>query len=165
MDEFNTKFRHVVVDLPRDIKPKNASILISYIEVFTDDLRYQLKDKEPADLKTAQELAEKLEENMQSSGKSHILGHTRGNNSCNKETKGKAIESEEKGTSKDPMEKVTDMIKNLVTSQNQLMPNHSVHLNHINNRLITMDLGTFSLNKIRCIKRNFLSKSLGFQTS
>ena len=48
MDEFNTKFRHVVVDLPRDIKPKNASILISYIEAFTDDLRYQLRDKEPA---------------------------------------------------------------------------------------------------------------------
>ena len=78
-----------------------------------------------ADLKIAQELAEKIEKNMQSSGKSNIPGHTRGNNSCNKETKGKAVESEEKGTSKDPMEKVTDMIKNLVTSQNQLMANHS----------------------------------------
>ena len=53
MDEFNTKFRHVVADLPRDIKPKNASILTSYIEAFTDDLRYQLRDKEPTDLKTA----------------------------------------------------------------------------------------------------------------
>ena len=40
MDKFNTKFRRVVVDLPRDIKPKNASILISYIESFTSDLRY-----------------------------------------------------------------------------------------------------------------------------
>ena len=37
MDEFNTKFKCVVVDLPRDIKPKNASILISYIEAFTGD--------------------------------------------------------------------------------------------------------------------------------
>ena len=42
MDEFNTKFRRVV-----------ASILISYIEAFTGDLRYQLRDKEIADLKTA----------------------------------------------------------------------------------------------------------------
>ena len=44
MDEFNTKFRRVVADLTRDIKPKNASILISYIEAFTGDLRYQLRD-------------------------------------------------------------------------------------------------------------------------
>ena len=139
MDEFNTKSRCVVADLPRDIKPKYASILISYIEAFTGDLRYQLRDKEPTDLKTAQELAEKIEENMQSSGKSNILGHTRGNNSCNKETKSKTIESEEKGASKDPMEKVTDMIKCLVASQNQLMANQSAQLNHMHNRIITME--------------------------
>ena len=76
---------------------------------------------------------------MQSSGKSHIPGHTRGNNSCNKETKGKAIESEEKGASKDPMEKVTNMIKDLVTSQNQLMPDQSGQLNLMHNRIITME--------------------------
>ena len=139
MDEFNTKLRHVVADLPRDIKPKNASILISYIKAFTGDLRYQLRDKEPADLKTSQELAEKIEENMQSSGESHIPGHTRGNVSCNKETKGKSIESEQKGASKDPMEEVTDMIKDLVTSQNQLNANQSAQLNHMHNRIITME--------------------------
>ena len=138
MDESNTKFRHVVVDLPRDIKPKDASILISYIEAFTGDLRYQLRDKEPANLKTAEELAEKIEKNMQSSGKSNILGYTRGNTSYNKE-KGKSVESEEKGTSKYPMEKVTDMIKNLVTSQNQLMANHFAQLNHMQNRIVTME--------------------------
>ena len=37
------------------------------------------------------------------------------------------------------MEKVTDTIKNLVTSQNQLMANHYAHLNHMHNRLITME--------------------------
>ena len=78
MDEFNTKFRRVVADLPRDIKPSDASILISYIEAFTGDLRYQLRDKDPVDLKTAQDLAEKIERNMQSSGKSNIPGYTRG---------------------------------------------------------------------------------------
>ena len=83
MDEFNTKFRCVIVDLPIDIKPKDSSILISYIESFTGDLRYQLRDKEPTDLKTARELAKKIEKNMQYSGKSNILGYTRGNNSYN----------------------------------------------------------------------------------
>ena len=29
MDEFNTKFRRVVAEIPRDVKPKDASILIS----------------------------------------------------------------------------------------------------------------------------------------
>ena len=53
IDEFNTKFKCVVADLPREIKPRDASILIYYIEAFTGDLRYQLKDKEPADLKIA----------------------------------------------------------------------------------------------------------------
>ena len=94
MDEFNTKCRRVVVDLPRDIKPKNVSILISYIEAFTGDLRYQLGDKKPANLKTALELAEKIEKNMQSSDKSNIPGYTRGNTSYNKETKGKDVELE-----------------------------------------------------------------------
>ena len=72
-----------------------------------------MRDKEPTDLKNAQELAEKIGKNMQSSGKSNIPGYTRGNTSYNKETKFKTVESEEKGTSKDPMEKVADMIKKL----------------------------------------------------
>ena len=37
------------------------------------------------------------------------------------------------------MEKVTDMIKNLVTSQNQQMANHAAQLNHMQNILITME--------------------------
>ena len=54
IDEFNTKFSHVLEDLPRDINPKNSSILLSYIEYFTSDLRHPLRDKEPTDLKTSQ---------------------------------------------------------------------------------------------------------------
>ena len=94
MDEFNTKFRRIVSDLHNDIKPNDVAILIYYIEAFTGDLRNQLRDKEPDDLKTAQELAEKIEKNMQSSGKSNIPGYTRGNTCYNKESKGKAVESE-----------------------------------------------------------------------
>ena len=75
---------------------------------------------------------------MQSSGKSNIIGYTRGNTSYNKEN-GKAFESEEKGASKDPMEKVTDTIKDLVTSQNQLMEDQSAQLNLMHNRIIIME--------------------------
>ena len=83
------------------MKPSDASILISYIKAFTGDLRYQLRVKDPVDLKTAQDLAEKIERNMQSSGKSNIPGYTRGNTSYNKE-KGKSFESKENGASKIP---------------------------------------------------------------
>ena len=45
IEEFNTKFRQVVVDLHDDIKPNNDSILIYYIEAFSGDLRYQFRGK------------------------------------------------------------------------------------------------------------------------
>ena len=75
---------------------------------------------------------------MQSSGKSNIPGYTRGNTSYNKE-KGKAVELEEKETSKDPMENVTGLFEKMMTSQNQLMTNQSVQLNNIQNRIITLE--------------------------
>ena len=50
-------------------------------------MRYQLRDKEPADLKDAQALAIKIDANMQDSGKSNLLGFTRGQ--ANHESKGK----------------------------------------------------------------------------
>ena len=94
-------------------------------------MRYQLRDKEPVDLKTSQELAEKIEKNMQSSGKSNIPGYTRGNSSYNKESKGKAVESEDKEASKDLMKEMAEMMKTLVTNQNQQMASHVAQLNHI----------------------------------
>ena len=130
MDEFNTKFRRIVSDLHKDIKPNDAAILIYYIEAFTGDLRYQLRDREPADLKTAQELAEKIEKNMQSLGKSNIPRYTRGNTFYNKESKGKAVESKDKEASKDPMKEMDEMMKTLVTNQNQQMADHAAQRNH-----------------------------------
>ena len=64
MEEFNNKFKDLVSDLHKDIKPNDAAIFIYYIESFIGDLRYQLRDKEPVDLKQAQELAKKIEKNM-----------------------------------------------------------------------------------------------------
>ena len=68
---------------------------------------------------------------MQSSGKSNIPGFTRGISSYNKDSKGKTVESESKESSKDPMKEMSEMIKTLVTNQNQQMANHAVQLNHI----------------------------------
>ena len=75
---------------------------------------------------------------MQSSGKSNILGYTRGNTSYKKE-KGKVVELEEKETSKDPMEKVTSLFEKVMTSQNQFMTDQSVQLNNIQNRIVTLE--------------------------
>ena len=116
-------------------------------------MRYQLRDREPADLKTAQELAEKIEKNMQSSGKSNIPGYTRGNTSYNKESKGKVVESKDKETSKDPMKEMAKMMKTLVTNQNQQMANHVAQLNHIQNRLVMMER-----NHVSHAPRNFQPK-------
>jgi hypothetical protein len=44
-------------------------------------MRYQLRDKEPTDLKIAQETAIKIDKNMQTSGKSNLPGFTRGSSS------------------------------------------------------------------------------------
>ena len=72
IEDFNTKFRQVLADLHDDITPNNTYILIYYIKDFSSDLRYQLRDKEPVDLKATQIIAEKIETNMQSFGKSNI---------------------------------------------------------------------------------------------
>ena len=45
MEEFNKKFKDLVSDLHKDIKPHDAAILIYYIEAFTGDLRYQLRER------------------------------------------------------------------------------------------------------------------------
>jgi hypothetical protein len=52
--------------------------LIYYIEDFGGEMRYQLRDKEPTTLKGAQEVATKIDKNMQASGKSNLLSATLG---------------------------------------------------------------------------------------
>ena len=51
------------------------------------------------------------------------------------------------------MEKMADMIKKLVTSQNQQMANHAAQLNHIQNRLVMMER-----NHVSHAPRNFQPK-------
>ena len=77
MEEFNKKFQEVVKSIHYDFKPLDKSILVYYMEALSGELRYQLRDKEPSDLKKAQELAVKIDQNMPALGKSNILGYTR----------------------------------------------------------------------------------------
>jgi hypothetical protein len=55
MEEFNKKLNDLVTttSLPTDIKPPDNAILIYYIETFGGKMRYQLRDKEPTNLKVA----------------------------------------------------------------------------------------------------------------
>ena len=77
IEDFNKKFRDVVKIIHVDFKPLDKSILVYYMEALSEELRYQLRDKEPSDLKKAQEMVVKIDRNMQASGKSNIPGYTR----------------------------------------------------------------------------------------
>ena len=54
MEEFNKRFNEIINSLHKDIKPPDASILIYYIEAFSGEMCYRLRDKEPTNLKVAQ---------------------------------------------------------------------------------------------------------------
>ena len=79
-----------------EFKPPDKSILVYYIEALNGEMRYQLRDKEPTDLKIAQALAIKIDANMQASGKSNQHGFTR--EKAKQESKGK--ESMQEGYNK-----------------------------------------------------------------
>jgi hypothetical protein len=54
MEELNKRFNQLVSSMHDDIKPPENAILIYYIEAFGGEMRYQLRDEEPTDLKKAQ---------------------------------------------------------------------------------------------------------------
>jgi hypothetical protein len=56
MDEFNKRFNELVSSMHTNIKPPDDAILIYYVEAFVGEMRYQLRDKEPLNLKSAQEV-------------------------------------------------------------------------------------------------------------
>ena len=77
MDEFNKKFTDLTNAIHTDYKPTAQSILLYYIEALSGEMKYQLRDIDPATLLIAQEMAVKIDKNMQSSSKSNIHGYTR----------------------------------------------------------------------------------------
>jgi hypothetical protein len=132
MDEFNKRFNELVSSMHKDIKPPKSAILIYYIEAFGGEMRYQLRDKEPTDLKTAQETAIKIDKNMQASGKSNLPGFTRGSSSRQSDPKEKAAIPDNKDPSYDPLKAITEMVKRMEAT-------HATQLSALQNRLIAME--------------------------
>jgi hypothetical protein len=83
------KFNELVSSLHIDIKPPDNAILIYYTEAFGGEMRYQLRDKEPTNLKAAQETTIKIDKNMQALGKSNLPGFIRGSSCRQTESKEK----------------------------------------------------------------------------
>jgi hypothetical protein len=83
MEEFNKRFHDLVKKLYKKIKPLEDAILIHYMDSFDGEIRYELRYKEPSNLKEDQKLAIKIE-NMQVFGKSNLPGFTRGSTSLPK---------------------------------------------------------------------------------
>ena len=129
MIEFNKRFNDLISSMHKDIKPSEASTLIYYIEAFSGDFDYELRDKDPTTLASAQSMAIKIERNMQASGKSILPGFTRGSSSKHSETKDK---TDSKASAKDPLKELTEMIKTMEL-------NHAAQLNAMQNRLIAME--------------------------
>jgi ribonuclease HI/transposase InsO family protein len=132
MDEFNKRFNELTSSMHQDIKPPESAILIYYIEAFGGEMRYQLRDKEPTDLKKAQETAIKIDKNMQASGKSNLPGFTRGSSSKQSESKEKAAAPDNKDPSYDPLKAITEMVKRMEAT-------HATQLSALQNRLIAME--------------------------
>jgi hypothetical protein len=107
MDEFNKKFNKLVSSMHSDIKPPDSAILIYYIKTFGGEMRYQLRDKEPTNLKVAQETANKIDKNMQASGKSNLPGFTRGSSSRQTDSKEKTTVPNNKDPAYDSLKAIT----------------------------------------------------------
>ena len=128
MEEFNKKFKDLVASIHSGFKPLNKSILVYYMEALSGEMRYHLKDKEPDTLKKAQELAIKIDLNMQSSRKSNILGFMR--------ALIKPHESKDKSPSHDAHEK---KIRDLTEKMEAMEANYVDQLKIIQNRMINME--------------------------
>jgi hypothetical protein len=132
IEEFNKKFNELVSSLYTDIKPPDDAILIYYIEAFGGEMRYQLRDKEPTNLKSAQEVAINIDKNTQASRKSNLPRFTRGGSSRQSESKEKAAALENKDPYYDPLKAITEMVK-------RMEANHATQLSALQNRLIAME--------------------------
>jgi hypothetical protein len=132
MEEFNKKFNDLTTSHPTDIKPPSNAILIYYIEALGGEMRYQLRDKEPTYLKVAQEMATKIDKNIQSYEKSNLPGFIRGSISKQTENKEKLVITDNKDTSSDSLKALTKMMK-------RMEANHATQLSALQNRLIAME--------------------------
>ena len=133
MEEFNKKFREVVKSIHSDFKPPDKSILVYYMKGLSGELRYQLRDKEPVDLKKAQELVVKVYQNMQASRKSNIPGYTRA----------LIPPKKQEIKAKDPMNHMQEAYDKKMKEMNDrmeaLQADYANQLKNIQNRVINME--------------------------
>ena len=73
--EFNLRFDKTVGNITDEIRPKDQAIIIHYLNAFDSWLGYNLKDKNPNDLKTAQLNAKMAEQHATSMGKQNFFDH------------------------------------------------------------------------------------------
>ena len=128
MEGFNRRFNKLVKSLPQDIKPPENSILIFYVQAFEGEMRYQLRDKEPTNVREAQDKAIKIEKNMQASGKSNVLGFSKG--SPPESDKVKKVENQEPQG---------DSIKELARLIKQMEEVYINQLSSMHNKIVAME--------------------------
>ena len=133
MDEFNTRFTELSKAIPTEYAPTKPTNLVYYIETLSGKMQYQIRDKEPAHLLQAQEMAIKIDLNMQSSSESNLHCYSRSS------TPLKISEPKDKdplSAMKDAYEKqMIEMKKNMEETEQK----HLAQLKEIQNRVITME--------------------------
>ena len=137
MDEFNTRFTELSKAIPTAYAPIAPTIPVYYIEALSGKMQYQIRDKEPANLVQAQEMAIKIDLNMQSSGESNLQGYSRSS------TPLKINEPKDKdplSAMKDAYEKqMIEMKREMKKNMEEAEQKHLAQLKEIQNRVITME--------------------------
>ena len=78
IEEFNKIFNDLVSCLPATIKHHATSILVHFIGYFSREIIYQLRDKDPLDIKEPQNIVDQIENNMKSSRRYNLHGFLKG---------------------------------------------------------------------------------------
>ena len=135
MEEFNKRFNDLVKILPADIKPPEKAILIFYIQAFEGEMRYQLRDKEPTNVREAQDKAIKIEKNMQDSGKSNVLGFSKG--SPPESDKVKKVENQE--PQGDSIKELAQLIKQMELNHANQLAAMQANQTALHNKIAAME--------------------------
>ena len=115
MEEFNKQFRDIIVRIYEKFSPPHKYLLVYYIEALSEEMRYQLRDKESTDLKNSQALSIKIDTNMHDLGKSNFPGFTRGQ--AKHESKGKEPMQEARDKNIKELNKKIEAIEATYTNQ------------------------------------------------
>ena len=126
MDEFNQRFTELSNAIPAIYKPPAPSILLYYIEALSGKMQYQIRDKEPTTLLNAQEMAVKIDRNMQSSGESNLPGYSKSS------TLLKSNEHEEEDSYRKQMMEIKERL-------GRMEDKHLAQMKEMQNKVISME--------------------------